>query len=154
MQQIVRGFGLVALLACSSPLLAEDLTVSALKAFTAKIDDATARCDVDAVVGHVAELAMLTLNKNENGGMRILRMNKSKYRQFLTLMCSGTLDYRYARTNEKISIDGDQAIITADVTETWVDQGREITAKSREKATVESIDGKLMLTQLVSTQTL
>ena len=154
MQQIVRGFGLVALLACSSPLLAEDLTVSALKAFTAKIDDATARCDVDAVVGHVAELAMLTLNKNENGGMRILRMNKSKYRQFLTLMCSGTLDYRYARTNEKISIDGDQAIITADVTETWVDQGREITAKSREKATVESIDGKLMLTQLVANEVL
>jgi len=128
--------------------------VSALKAFTAKIDDATARCDVDAVVGHVAELAMLTLNKNENGGMRILRMNKSKYRQFLTLMCSGTLDYRYARTNEKISIDGDQAIITADVTETWVDQGREITAKSREKATVESIDGKLMLTQLVANEVL
>ena len=154
MQQIVRGCGLVAILACSSPLLAEDLTVSALKAFTARVDDATARCDVDTVVGHVAELAMITLNQNDNGGMRILRMNKSKYREFLTIVCSGISDYRYARTNEKISIDGDQAIITADITETMVIQGREITAKTREKATVESIDGKLMLTQLVANEVL
>ena len=154
MQPIVRGFVLAAALAGASPLVAQELNVSALKAFTAKMDEATARCDIDTVIDHIAELAIITLNENSSAGMRILRMNKSKYREFLTIVCSGASGYQYARTNEKITIDGDQAVITAEVAESMVVQGQPITAKTREKVTVESIDGKLMLTQLVANEVL
>ena len=51
------------------------------------------------------------------------------------------LEPRYERTNETISIDGDQATITADVTETIVIDGREISSKVRERAIVEVITG-------------
>jgi len=154
MQPIVRGFVLALGLACSSPLVAQELTVSALKAFTAQIDEATARCDIDAVVDHVAELAIITLNQNQSGGMRILRMNKTKYREFLTIVCSGASDYQYSRTNEKISIDGDQATVTADIAGSMVVKGQEVKSRTRERATIESIDGKLMLTQLVANEVL
>jgi hypothetical protein len=154
MRPLVRVLTLASSLVCSSPLLAQGLNESGLKAFTAKIDEATARCDIDTVLEHIAELAIITLNQNQNGGMRILRMNKTKYREFLKIACSGVTDYQYARTNEKVSIDGDQATITAEVTESMVIQGREVTAKTRERATVENIDGRLMLTQLVATEVL
>ena len=52
------------------------------------------------------------------------------------------------RTNEKISIEGDQAIVTANVAETITLEGQQATTNLRERATVELIDGKLMLTQL------
>jgi len=154
MQPIVRGFVLAAALAGAWPLVAQELNVSALKAFTAKMDEATARCDIDTVIDHIAELAIITLNENSSAGMRILRMNKSKYREFLTIVCAGASGYQYSRTNEKITIDGDQAVITAEVAESMVIQGQPITAKTREKVTVESIDGKLMLTQLVANEVL
>jgi hypothetical protein len=154
MQPVVRGFAVALALACTSPLLGQELNVGALKAFTAKIDEATARCDVDTVVDHVAELAIITLNQNQSGGMRILRMNKTKYREFLTIACTGIENYRSSRANEKISIDGDQATITAEITETMTVKGQEISAKTRERAIVESIDGKLMLTQLVANEIL
>jgi len=154
MHLIARVLVLASALAGASPLLGEELTVSDLKAFTAKIDAATARCEVDTIVDRVAELAIITLNQNEIGGMRILRMNKAKYREFLTITCAAVSNYQYARTNERISINGDQAVITADVAESMIVQGREIKTRVREKATIENIDGKLMLTQLVANELL
>jgi hypothetical protein len=154
MQRFVRVLALASALGCSSPLLAQELSVSAVKAFTAKIDAAIASCNVDTIVAHVAELAVLTLNRNEQSGTRTVRLNKGQYRQLLTAACTASESYEYDRTNEKISIDGDQAIITADVTEKIVIQGRTLETKTRERATVESIDGKLMLTQLVANQVL
>jgi hypothetical protein len=141
---------LASALTLSSPLLAQELTESALRAFTAKIDAAAARCDVDTVIDHVAELAILSGTGYQEGQMLRFRMNKAQYRELLTRVCSAASDYRNERTNEKISIEGDQAIITADVVETMVIDGQQITTKVRERATVESIDGKLMLTQLVA----
>ena len=150
--KLVRAVILASALACASPLLAQELTVSALKAFTAKMDAAAASCDIDTIVNHVAELAAISVTHNRDGGMQILRMNKTKYRAYLTVMCAAMSNYQYARTNEKITIDGDQAVITADVSESMVIQGQEFKATVREKATIESIDGKLMLVQLLANQ--
>lgn len=154
MQPLARVLILACALGCASPVPAQELTVGAVRAFTAKIDVAIQSCDVDTIVNHIAELAVLTLNKNEPTGTRTLRMNKAQYRQLLTTVCAAIEGYEYQRSNEKISIDGDQATVTADVIEKMVVQGRELEAKTRERATVESIDGKLMLTQLVANEVL
>jgi nicotinamide riboside kinase len=60
----------------------------------------------------------------------------------------------YERSNEKITITGDQAMITADIAESIVVEGQKVDTKARERATVESFDGTLMLTQLVANQVL
>ena len=147
-----RVLALTLALACASPLLAEELVVSDLKAFSARADAAAARCDVDSVVGLIAEPAILQGVGYNQGQMLRFRMNKTQYRELLTRICAARSDYRHERTNEKISIEGDQAIITADVAETLVLAGQPIATKTRERVTVELIDGRLMVTQLVSNE--
>ena len=143
---------LTSALTCSSPLLAEDLVVRDLKAFTARIDAATASCDVDTIIDRISPLATISGTGFAQGDMRMFRMNKSQYRELLTLSCAEATNYKYTRTNESISIDGEQATITADVAESWVIKGQTISTKVREKAVVELIDGKLMLVQLLANQ--
>jgi hypothetical protein len=152
MRPPVQVLVLAAALTCPAPLLAQEFSERGLKTFTAKIDAAAARCDIDTIVDHIAELAVISGTVYQQGQMRMFRMNKTQYRQMLTTTCGAASSYRYERTNEKISVDGDQATITADVAETMVVDGKEVSTRVRERATVESIDGKLMLTQLVAHQ--
>jgi hypothetical protein len=105
------------------------------------VDSAAARCDIDAIVDRIAELAVISGTVYQQGQMRMFRMNKTQYRQMLTTTCGAASRYRYERTNEKITIEGDQATITADVAETMVVDGKEISTRVRERATIESIDG-------------
>jgi ketosteroid isomerase-like protein len=154
MRPIASVLILAAAVACATPLAAQQLSVSALKAFMAKIDAATNACDVDTVIDHISELAILSGVGYQQGQMVRFRMNKSQYRELATRVCATTREYTNVRTNEKITIEGDQAIITADVAETMVLNGQTITTNVRERATVESIDGKLMLVQLVSNEVL
>jgi len=152
MRPIVRALVLASALTGSSPLFAEDLVVSDLKAFSARMAAATQRCDADTVVDRVSPLATISGTGFAQGDMRMFRMNKAQYGQSVALSCTFT-SYAYERTNEQISIDGDQATITADVAETIVHKGQRHSVKYREKAIVELIDGKLMLVQLLANLT-
>jgi hypothetical protein len=146
------------LLACallgSAPLAAEELTERDLKAFIAKLDDAIARRDVDTIIGRIAEHAVISATVTVFGQTKVLRMNKTEYRQMLTATWGGASSYEYRRSNEKITIAGDQATITADIAESMVLDGQKLDTKARERATVESFDGTLMLTQLLANQVL
>ena len=148
MRPIARLCVFAAAFLCSSPSLAEELVVSDIKAFGAEMDAAAQRCEVDTVLSRVAELAVISGTGVEQGDTRTFRMNKTEYRELLTASCASGRQWSSVRTNEKISIDRDQAIVTADVTETTTLDGRQASSKLRERATVELIDGKLMLTQL------
>ena len=152
MRTIVSALVFASALTGTTPLLAEDLVVSDLKAFTARMDAAAADCDVEAIVARISPLATISGTGFAQGDMRMYRMNKAQYGELLALACAEATNYNFSRTNERISIDGDQATITADVAETWVVKGRSISTKVREKAVVELIDGKLMLVQLLSNQ--
>jgi hypothetical protein len=152
MRTVARAFALAAALSCHSVLGAENFAVSDLKAFTARMDAAVARCEIDTVVDRISPLAIISGTGFAQGDMRMFRMNKSQYGQLMALRCAEAMSYRYSRTNEKISIDGGQATITADVAETWVVKGQTFSAKVRERAVVELIDGKLMLVQLLANQ--
>ena len=147
-----------ALLACAllsaAPLAAAELTERNLKAFTAMIDAAIARRDAAAIVEHIAEHAVISATVTVEGRTQTLRMNKSQYRRMLEQTWGSASSYEYRRSNEKIAIDRDQATITADIAESMIVQGQTMNTKARERATVESFDGTLMLTQLVANQVL
>ena len=74
--------------------------------------------------------------------------------QVLTLTWGNASSYTYERTNEKIAINGDQATVTADIADSAIIQGQTLSSKMRETATVESVDGRLMITQVVAHQRL
>src|SRR5262245_5336682 len=118
MRSFVRTLALGLTLLLASPLLAEELTVSDLKAFIARMDAAAASCDFDTVFDRIAELAVVSGVSYNQGQMLRLRMNKTQYRTLMARVCAEPRDYEHERTNEKISIDGDQATISADVAET------------------------------------
>lgn len=150
MQPIVRILAATSVLICSSPLLAEELTVSEVKAFDARTTRAAERCEVDTVVNRISELATISTTTFALGDPRMSRMNKSQYREAMTRRCAIGSQVRIVATNEKVSIDGEQAVMTADITETLSLKGQEVTLKIRQRLTIELIDGKLMYTQILS----
>ena len=150
MQPLARILAATSALLCSSPLFAEELTASAVKAFGARMTAARERCESDAVVSRISPLATISATTFAVGEMRMSRMNKDQYRDQIAKRCAIGAQVRVAATNEKISIDGEQAVMTADVTETIALDGREQSVKYRQRVTVELIDGKLMYTQMLS----
>jgi hypothetical protein len=150
MHPIARILAATSALICSSPLLAEELTVSEVKAFDAKMTRAGERCEVDALVSRISELATISTTTFALGDVRMSRMNKSQYRDSMTRRCAAGAQVRIVPTNEKVSIDGEQAVMTADIAETVSLDGREVLVKLRQRLTVELIDGKLMYTQILS----
>ena len=150
MRPIARVLVVTSALLCSSPALAEELTVSAVKAFDARMTTAGERCEVDAVVSRVSELATISTTTFALGDLRMSRLNKAQFRDQMMKRCATGAQVRVVATNEKISIEGEQAVMTADVTETVALDGREISAKVRQRLIIELIDGKLMYTQILS----
>lgn len=150
MQPIARILAATSALLCSSPLLAEQLTASEVKAFDARTTQAAERCEVDTVVNRISELATISTTTFALGDPRMSRMNKSQYRDAMTRRCAIGSQMRIVATNEKVSIDGEQAVMTADITETLTLDLREATLKIRQRLTIELIDGKLMYTQILS----
>jgi hypothetical protein len=150
--KLTRALLLACAVLASAPLAAEELTERDLRAFIAKLDDAIAQRDVDTILARIAEHARISVTVTVFGQTQTLRMNKTEYRQMLTTAWNGASSYEYHRSNEKITIAGDQATITADIDESIVVEGRKVDTKARERATVESFDGTLMLTQLVANQ--
>jgi len=150
MHPIARILAATSALICSSPLLAEELTVSEVKAFDARTTRAAERCEVDTVVNRISELATISTTTFALGDPRMSRMNKSQYREAMTRRCAIGSQVRIVATNERVSIDGEQAVMTADITETLSLKGQEVTLKIRQRLTIELIDGKLMYTQILS----
>jgi len=150
MRSLARALVLLSALTGSSQLLAEDLVVSDLKAFDATITAASERCDVATVLDRISPLATISGTLFATGDMRAHRANKQQYGELLTRLCAAGRTWHAVISNEKISIEGDQAIMTADVVETAVMNGRETVSKARQRVTIELIDGKLMYTQIHS----
>jgi ketosteroid isomerase-like protein len=150
---LVRILILASALVSTVPVLAQELTVSAVKAFISEMDDAAERRDMDTVFRHISELCVISATMTFQGQVRTMRMNKTQYRQLMTRTPPDD-SYKSERTNDKISIEGDQAIATADLIETMIVDGKQVTKRTRERATIENIDGTLILTQLVQNEIL
>jgi hypothetical protein len=150
MRSMVRILVLASALTGSSPLLAEDLVVSDLKAFDARITAAAERCDVAAVLDRISPIATISGTLFATGDMRMYRLNKAQYGELLKRLCAAGVTSRSVMSNENISIERDQAVMTADVVGTTVMNGQQTTSKSRQRLTIELIDGKLMYTQIHS----
>ena len=152
MRPIARALVLASALT-TSPLLAEELTVSDLKAFMARLYADDEHCNVDAIVDRISPLAVISGTRLAQGEPMLFRANKQQYGALMREACGQFTNEKSTRSNERISIDRDQATVTFDVASTYTFNGQTISLKSRDKAVVELIDGKLMLVQLVINQT-
>ena len=150
----VRALILALSLLSAAQAFAEDLSVNAVKELMALIDAAVMSGDFNTVGQHMSEHATVSGTTTAGGQIQSFRMTKSQYIRTASAVVAAATSHSYERTNEKISVDGGQATITADITESTVLNGRTINSNSRERTTVESIDGVLMVTQVVANSTI
>lgn len=152
----MRPIAQILVVACSlllaAPGLAQDLVESSVKHFLTKLDAAISSRDVDTIARSIAENAVFSGSMLVQGQMQTFRMNKSQYVKALKLTWDNAASYTYERTNEAIAISGDQATVTADVADSAVIRGQTLSSKMKETATIESVDGSLMITQVVAHQ--
>jgi hypothetical protein len=77
MRSITRALIFASALTFCLPVLAEDLVVSDLQAFTARMDAVRARCDIDAVVERISPLATISGTGLAQGDSRVYRMTEA-----------------------------------------------------------------------------
>jgi ketosteroid isomerase-like protein len=150
----VRALILAFSLLSAAQAFAQDLSVNAVKELMALIDAAVTRGDFATVGQHMAEHATVSGTTTAGGQIQSFRMTKSQYIRTASAVVAAAASHSYERTNEKISVDGGQATITADIAESTVLNGQTINSNSRERTTVESIGGVLMVTQVVANATI
>ena len=131
---------------------AQVLDESSIRAFLARFDAAITSHDLDAIERNLAPHVVLSGTAYNEGQLVSFRFNKQQYLTVLAGIWAAATKHTYERTNERISISGGQATITADVTESLVLQGERVDTKARERATIENIDGTLLITQVVANQ--
>ncbi len=134
-------------ISCSSSY--DDLTEEIVKTALYKIDNAVENMDADGVSDALSDDVIIVLNIKTQGQNEVIRPSKQEYIAMLKDGWSMSKNYKYTRSNLKIDIQGDKAIITADTRESMTVQGQHITSKVSEKVTMELINGKPLITNVV-----
>jgi hypothetical protein len=114
-----------------------------------QIDKAIASMNADRVGEALSDNVSITMNISMGGQRTVLKPSKHEYLTMLKQGWSQSTNYKYNRTNEKISLVGNKALITSDTYESMTMQGRNISGTSKEEVTVEVINGNPRITKLV-----
>ena len=128
---------------------AADITEENVNALMSKIDNAIVSLNVDEVSKTLSDSVTITMNISMQGKTQVLRPSKKEYMAMLQQGWSMYTNYKYNRSNVKINIQGNKALVSADVKESMTVQGQNITGKSKEEITLEVINGKTLITSVV-----
>ncbi|HEY7759819.1 MAG TPA: DUF4124 domain-containing protein [Burkholderiales bacterium] len=119
-------------------------------AFMASFDKALARVDLDRVVEHFADDALIQVQvkSQRSGGSGTI--GKAEFRRLLRDAKDSFWDYRLQRSivEVRLASDGSQAEVQSDLTEWWKDPGGAVTVKSKETYTIEMRAGRPRATAL------
>lgn len=135
---------------CSSPGSHLKITESDIKTVLYEVEKATVARDIDGVIRHLAPFAVITLSLQTPDGLKGTQISRDQYRAELEKAYAQTVQYEYRRENTIIKIrdDGKEATVETDIREHIVLRDREMRTITREKAVLEIIDGKLLVTVL------
>ena len=119
-------------------------------AFMTSFDKALARVDLDRVIEHFADDALIQVQvkSQRSGGSGTI--GKAEFRRLLREAKDSFWDYRLQRNivEVRLTADGSQAEVQSEVTEWWKDPGGAMTVKSKETYTIEMRAGKPRATAL------
>lgn len=130
----------------------EQISEGQVQALVDGMDAATARHDVNAILGYLASDAVWELEYRLPQGLQLQRLNKEEYAARLR---EGAPLYRSDRENTRIIIapGAHYAEVTATLRETVKIQGEPLSGVTRSKSMVEMRDGRLLITLVRATTT-
>jgi hypothetical protein len=146
-----RLFLIACLAICSTAVFAQNLTEKAVRDLMVKVDQAAARKDADTVSKTLSDAVEITMMISYGGQTQRLSMNKDQYMAALRQGWAASSNYTYRRANEKIVLSGSKAYVSSEVFESMVINGQPLRTSSKESATLELINGALLVTKVFAT---
>ncbi len=149
MTNLVKVCFLAFSLFASAISFASDLTEESVKSLLSKIDNAVANLNAAEVSKALSDNVIITINITMQGQTQVMRPSKQEYIAMLEEGWSMYENYKYRKSNVKIKIQGSKAFVSADVRESMTVQGQNIAGESKEEITIELINGKPLITNMV-----
>lgn len=128
---------------------AGDLNEAAVNNFLNKLDAAIEKLDVNGVAATMSDAVDIILNIDMQGQKQVMQLTKAQYVDMLRQGWAAYSNYKYSRSNVKVKMNGNSALVTADVSETMTVQGQTMTGNSKEEVTVELQNGQPVITKIV-----
>ena len=151
MKKVANRLLIVFFLLAPSGVLAEALTEAMITGMIDKIDKAVSVQDAGVIASLMSTHVEIVMIVNAGGNTQVMRANKAQYLEMLQQGWAASTNYEYARTNMNIKIKSpNKAIVTTDVSESMTVNGQNMSGHTKEKATVELIDGKPLITRIVA----
>ena len=91
----------------------------------------------------------IVMNMNIQGHRQVMTPSKAEYLEMLKQGWAIAEKYQYSRTNLKVDIQADKAMVSATVNESMTVQGQTISARSKEKLVIELYQGRPLISKIV-----
>ncbi len=145
MKRMLGSLLLAGLFCLATSANAAQLTEASVLRLIASMEESVETRDVAAIAAVMSDdiEISVTLNQSVNGRLMRMSMSKSEYLKVLKAAWGAASEHRYKRSNQTITLRGDQAIVVADVNESMTIDGRTQVTSSHETTTIELVNGKL-----------
>lgn len=128
---------------------ASPLKESEVKAVFQAMDAALQKKDVATALSHLAETAQIHLAINSAQGPQIIPMGRKEYGDVLSTTLSDAVSYKLERKAPVVTpLKDGKTLYTDLVTETIQTKGKKTRNLNEERALLERIDGKAVITQM------
>lgn len=145
-------FNLIALIfgiLLSIETMASDLTLPQINSVLERVDQAINSHDADALAKELSNEVKITMQFDIPGQKQVMQPSKSEYVDMLKQGWAQYSNYKYAKSNVKIELNGAKAFVSDDVTESMDIQGQHLSAHSREEVIIEIINDQPLITSIV-----
>ena len=140
--------------AVHSMVNAGELTESSVKALIEKVDSAILTEDTSIISDAMSDNVLIIMNVNMQGENHVMKPAKKEYLSTLQQGLDKCKNLKHKRSNMVIKIEGNRAIVTADISESMTMQGKEVSGESKSETTIELVNGKPLITKVVAYTTM
>ena len=148
---VLKSVFFATLVLLSGTIQAGQIDKAMINSMLSEIDAAAQKKDPAVVVKYISPDAKITMHINAGGQKQVLKVTRAQYLELLQQGWTMSSNYQYQRSNTRIKImdGGNKAIVTANVTESMNIQGQTVKGTSQETSTIELVNGRAMITELV-----
>lgn len=149
MLKIFKYCLLIMTFAAATSSYASSLSEENINQFLSKVEKASASFDTQVIDKALSDDVKITMHVSMQGQKQTMTPSKQDYLAMGQQAKALYKNYQITRSNTVIKINGDQAFVTGDVTESMTMQGQNISANTKEELTIKVMNGNLVVTEMV-----